>query len=129
MAQAEPTADRLPSDDYPLTGKQEQRLLMRALRLGWDIPQKYKAAILNRQIAIAIDPDKSDAKTTAAANVVARLNEQNIRLTAFLEDRELSDAPIPEEAVQTKIDSLSLSDKLKLKQIFDKTVVDGELVQ
>jgi hypothetical protein len=67
-------------DDNPLSpGISNTRLLERAIRERWPIPEEKRKAIMDRQIEIAIDP-KADAReaTNAARTVIMadKINQQ-----------------------------------------------------
>lgn len=68
----------------PIEGKQlvrESRLVERAIRKAWPIPEDKKEALLNRQIAIATSESVKPAESTAAFRALLAAEGQNIGLT------------------------------------------------
>lgn len=60
------------------TGTRDTRLLERAVRERWPIPDKFKKAIINRQIKIAIDPTSSGREARAAARTIIAADKINL---------------------------------------------------
>jgi hypothetical protein len=57
---------------------EETRMLERALRERWPIPEHYREAIVTRQIRIAIDPGSSSREATSAARCLVSMEGQNL---------------------------------------------------
>lgn len=57
----------------------DTRLLERAIKQRWPIPDEFKEAIIKRQTAIAIDPNVSVRNATSAARAVISAEGQNQR--------------------------------------------------
>jgi hypothetical protein len=53
------------------------RMLERALREQWPIPDEYREPIVKRQVKIAIDPDSSSREATSAARCIVSMQSQN----------------------------------------------------
>ena len=51
-------------------GIRTTRLLERAVRSRWPIPEKYKEAIIKRQVAIAVDAKSKPREASAAARTI-----------------------------------------------------------
>ena len=64
------------------------RMLQRAIKQRWPIPEQYKKAVIDRQVKIAIDPDASHREATAAARVLIAAEQQN-------QVDEIADAKLP----------------------------------
>lgn len=61
-------------------GVRTTRMLERAARQRWPVPEKYKEAIVKRQVQIAIDPKSKPREAAAAARTVLaadRLNQSD----------------------------------------------------
>ncbi|MDE2473251.1 MAG: hypothetical protein KGL35_32230, partial [Bradyrhizobium sp.] len=56
----------------------DTRLIEKAIRERWPIPEKYRAAIINRQVQIAIDPESSRRESTAAARTIFAADKLNL---------------------------------------------------
>lgn len=83
--------DEPPSDDLQLPGGQggpasivyssgqtsDTRLIERAIRERWPIPEKYRAPLIDRQIRISIDPASSPRESTSAFKAVLAAEAQN----------------------------------------------------
>lgn len=69
-------------DEYQRGRKRNTVLVERAIRNGWKIPDEYRAALVKRQIAIAIDPktDNRSATRAFAALASAELRERQVLL-------------------------------------------------
>ena len=65
-------------DNILPTGTRDTRLLERAVRERWPIPERYKKAIINRQIKIAIDPESSGREARAAARTIIAADKINL---------------------------------------------------
>jgi hypothetical protein len=116
------------SNEYPLSpldsGKGEQRLIQRAIRLGWDISPKQMRAVAAATLRDAIDPNVSAKLRAANRRTIVAMQAQNIRLTQFMED----DDKVPEAAVvegqfKKTIDDMPIEDRRKLLEIFRKQQV------
>ncbi len=53
------------------------RMLQRAIKQRWPIPEHYKQAVIDRQVKIAIDPEATAREATAAARVLVAAEQQN----------------------------------------------------
>lgn len=60
-----------------LSDRTAQRIERQALKQRWEIPEKYKPAIINRQVQIAIDPKSSNRESTSAAKALLSMESQN----------------------------------------------------
>ena len=69
---AEPT---LVSDG--VDGVRTTRMLERAVRSRWPIPEKYKEAIIKRQVAIAVDAKSKPREASAAARTILAADKLN----------------------------------------------------
>ncbi|MGL4512085.1 MAG: hypothetical protein ACRCT8_03270 [Lacipirellulaceae bacterium] len=58
-------------------GSRDTRLIERALRERWPIPDELKAAVVERQLRIATDPKSSSREATSAARCLAGMEGQN----------------------------------------------------
>ena len=58
-------------------GISETRLLEKAVRQRWPIPDEYRLAIMERQARIAIDEDASNREATSAAKCLISAERQN----------------------------------------------------
>lgn len=61
-------------------GIRTTRMLERAVRQRWPIPEEYKAAIIKRQAKIAVDPKSTARESASAAKTVLaadRLNQSD----------------------------------------------------
>ncbi len=72
-------------------GRADTRLLERALRERWPIPEKYHLPIIERQIRIAIDPAASPREATSAARCIVSMESQNIEVALKSVDKVLPD--------------------------------------
>lgn len=59
-------------------GIRDTRLLERAIRWGWPIPQKYRKPIVERQVRIALDPLSSPREATSAFRSLVAAEQQNV---------------------------------------------------
>ena len=57
--------------------KRSELAIERTAAKRWNIPDKYKDAIVNRQVKIAVDSSSSNREATSAARVLATLEAQN----------------------------------------------------
>ena len=57
--------------------QQEDRMLQRAIKQRWPIPEKYKQAVIDRQVRIAISEESNAREATAAARVLVAAEAQN----------------------------------------------------
>lgn len=55
----------------------EDRMLQKAIKQRWPIPEKYKQAVIDRQVKIAISPDSTPREATSAARVLVAAEAQN----------------------------------------------------
>jgi len=58
-------------------GISETRLLEKAIKQRWPIPDEYRAGVINRQARIAIDPEASNREATSAARCLITAEGQN----------------------------------------------------
>lgn len=58
-------------------GIRTTRLLERAVRSRWPIPEKYKEAIIKRQVAIAVDAKSKPREASAAARTILAADKLN----------------------------------------------------
>jgi hypothetical protein len=63
------------------------RLLERALREHWPIPNKYRKPVVDRQVKIAIDPGSSAREATSAARCLASMSSDNAAIVLKLLDK------------------------------------------
>jgi hypothetical protein len=56
----------------------DTRLIEKALRKRWPIPETYREAIIKRQVAIAIDPKAANRESTSAAKCLVAMEAQNM---------------------------------------------------
>ena len=72
------------SDDQNLptslaaVGSRDTRLIQRAIKQGWPIPQEFREALVARQIAIATSEECSPRESTSAFRSLLHANAQNI---------------------------------------------------
>ena len=66
---SEPPAEAVLVSDG-VDGIRTTRLLERAVRSRWPIPEKYKEAIIKRQVAIAVDAKSKPREASAAARTI-----------------------------------------------------------
>ena len=57
----------------------DTRLIARAVREEWPIPDAFRKPVVMRQIAIATNPNSKNSEATAAARCLANMNAQNIK--------------------------------------------------
>ena len=57
---------------------EDTRMLERALRERWPIPEQYREAIVSRQVRIAVDPGSSAREATSAARCVVSMEGHNL---------------------------------------------------
>lgn len=58
-------------------GIRDTRLIERALREQWPIPDEFREPIVKRQVRIAIDPHSSPRESTSAARCLVSMQQQN----------------------------------------------------
>lgn len=92
--------DPVPGDNVPLAmgealskrdGQKNERMLQRAMRQGWAVPDKYRQPMVERQVAIAVNPEGVPREATAAfvALTTADLRERTLDLKEWeLEQRQ-----------------------------------------
>lgn len=67
LANIDPEADRLacpPSFQEEELSRSDAQMVKKALKLGWDIPAKYKTPLLNRLLFIALNDDPAKGKVS-----------------------------------------------------------------
>ena len=71
------------SDDIPDTietsGTRDTRLIAKAIRQRWPIPDQYREAVIKRQINIAINPESKPRESTAAFKSILQAEGQNLQ--------------------------------------------------
>ena len=60
-----------------LSPRVEAMIGRKALKQRWPIPEKYKQAVIDRQVKIAISPESSNREATSAARVLVAAEAQN----------------------------------------------------
>ena len=76
MEEQEPSAGGYGGDvEYPT--RSMARIERQAVKGRWDIPDKYKDGIVNRQVQIAISPESSNREATSAAKCILSMEGQN----------------------------------------------------
>ena len=66
-------------DLTPLPGQpRDTRLIEKAIRKRWPIPEEMKAAIIARQIAIATSEEAENREATSAAKCLVAMEAQNV---------------------------------------------------
>lgn len=86
------------SDEYPTKHPDTaRRMEATAARLGWDIPDEYKSAIVKRQVQIAVDPASTQREATSAARCLTSMNGQNVAIAISPNIQESTDKiePVP----------------------------------
>ena len=53
------------------------RMIERALREQWPIPDEFREPVVKRQVRIAIDPESSPREATSAARCLVSMQQQN----------------------------------------------------
>ena len=66
------------SENIRDVGTRDTRLIERAVKNRWPIPEKYRDAIIKRQIRIAIDPKSSGREARAAARTIIAADKINL---------------------------------------------------
>ena len=120
------SVDSTPNSDYSLRGNGEMRLINRAIRNGWNIPEKYKEGIVQTLVQRALDKDSTPRDSNSAARVLATMNGQNIKLTEFMTKDTTPEVPEMQGEFKDVIDSMPLEDKLELKRLIDKQQIPSE---
>ena len=69
----------------------DTRMLERALRERWPIPDQYRDAIVTRQIRIAIDPSSSNREATSATRCLVSMEQQNADIALKMLDKVVPD--------------------------------------
>lgn len=85
MAKAK-SAEKLPDvvGDYgegisaKRVGLQNTRMIERAIREGWPIPDEYRKPIIDRQVKIAVDPSITPRESTSATRAILMAERQNM---------------------------------------------------
>ena len=72
-------------------GMQTTRLIEKALKQGWPIPDEYRKPVVNRQVQIAIDPQSRPGESTRAARTLAMMDRQNKEVALRLLDKAIPD--------------------------------------
>ncbi len=72
-------------------GLNDTRLLERALRERWPIPDQYREPIINRQVRIAMDPNSSPREATSAARCLVSMEQQNADIALKMLDKLVPD--------------------------------------
>lgn len=72
-------------------GIYDTRLIERALRERWPIPDKYREPIINRQVRIAMDPSSSNRESTSAARCLVSMEQQNADIALKMLDKLVPD--------------------------------------
>ena len=72
-------------------GRADTKLIERALRERWPIPEKYRKHIVDRQVQISVDPAISAREATSAAKCLAYMEHQNLTTDLKLVDKILAD--------------------------------------
>ena len=67
--------------EYPTIGR-ARKMEARAARLGWNIPDIHKQAIVDAQVEIALDKAASPREKTSAAKCLVSMEGQNIAIAA-----------------------------------------------
>jgi hypothetical protein len=73
------------------SGPRDTRLLERALRERWPIPDQFREPIINRQIRIAMDPASSPREATSAARCLVSMEQQNADIALKMLDKIVPD--------------------------------------
>jgi len=60
-----------------LSDRVEAMIGRKAVKQRWPIPEKYKQAVIDRQVKIAISPSSSNREATSAARVLVAAEAQN----------------------------------------------------
>lgn len=66
------------------------RTLEKAVKENWPIPEKYRTAIVNRQVQIAIDPEQSARANTSAARCLVSMNAQNMEQAPLIQHNSIN---------------------------------------
>lgn len=80
-------------------GTRDTRLLERAVRERWKIPDDKREAIVNRQVEIAVNSPK-DREATSAAKCLATMEAQNIAVAMKALDKVVPDQHQHNHAIQ-----------------------------
>lgn len=72
-----PADTPLPPGGGGLTERRNAEIEGEAVRKRWNIPDKFKDGIVNRQVQIAINPNSTDRHATSAARVLVAMESQN----------------------------------------------------
>lgn len=72
-------------------GIRDTRMIERALRECWPIAQKKRRPIVERQVAIATDPESSPREATSAARCLASMSAENAAIALKLLDKVVPD--------------------------------------
>ena len=64
-----------------LTDLKVKRMERKAAKLGWNIPDIHKQAIVDGQVEIALDPAASPREKTSAAKCLVSMESQNIAIS------------------------------------------------
>ena len=66
------------ADEYPLKdGKGVSKIERQAIKQRWNIPDKYKDGVINRQVQIAVNPETPNREATSAAKAIIQAVGQN----------------------------------------------------
>ena len=64
-------------EESGLVERRDAKLEQMAIRHRWGMTDQARTAVMNRQITIAVDPEKEDRRATAAANCLVKMEAQN----------------------------------------------------
>jgi len=63
--------------EHNLSGRTEAALYRKAIKQRWPLPEKYKQAVIERQVKIAVSPESTPRESTSAAKVIMTAEAQN----------------------------------------------------
>ena len=79
MEAAENNTPATPLDqNFLQQGTRDTRMIERAVRNRWPIPDKFREAIIKRQIRVAIDPKSTGREARAAARTIIAADKINL---------------------------------------------------
>ena len=67
------------------------RMIERALREGWPIPDEHRPAIVSRQVRIALSKSSSPREATSAARCLVSMEQQNLERVFKVIDKVIPD--------------------------------------
>lgn len=92
----------------------DTRLLERAVKKRWPIPEQYKEAIMRRQALIAIDPKAKPREASAAARTLIAADKLNLEEE---QGKETQQHLHLHQETQVNLDNLSIEQLEKLEQL------------